>query len=228
MDRQDSIVSLHEDIGTFSHSAYTAPATMGIAYARSAAKRALDLAIAIPALLLLSPLLMLLAIAVSLESKGPAIFRQTRLGIHGAPFRILKFRTMTVLENGPVIKQAEIGDARITRFGAWMRRLSIDELPQLINVINGDMSLVGPRPHAMAHDRFYGHEIAGYNLRQSVKPGISGWAQIHGHRGATVTVSRMRERLAYDVWYSRNATFALDLQIIFRTILEVFRQRNAY
>jgi putative colanic acid biosynthesis UDP-glucose lipid carrier transferase len=135
---------------------------------------------------------------------------------------------MTVLENGPVIKQAEIGDVRITRLGAWMRRLSIDELPQLINVINGDMSLVGPRPHAMAHDRFYGHEIAGYNLRQSVKPGISGWAQIHGHRGATVTVSRMRERLAYDVWYSRNATFALDLQIIFRTILEVFRQRNAY
>jgi putative colanic acid biosynthesis UDP-glucose lipid carrier transferase len=228
MDRQDSIVSLHEDIATFSDSAYTAPATVGIAYARSAAKRALDLAIAIPALLLLSPLSMLLAIAVSLESKGPAIFRQTRLGIHGAPFRILKFRTMTVLENGPVIKQAEIGDARITRFGAWMRRLSIDELPQLINVINGDMSLVGPRPHAMAHDRFYGHEIAGYNLRQSVKPGISGWAQIHGHRGATVTVSRMRERLAYDVWYSRNATFALDLQIIFRTILEVFRQRNAY
>jgi putative colanic acid biosynthesis UDP-glucose lipid carrier transferase len=228
MDRQDSIVSLHEDIATFSDSAYTAPATVGIAYARSAAKRALDLAIAIPALLLLSPLLMLLAIAVSLESKGPAIFRQTRLGIHGAPFRILKFRTMTVLENGPVIKQAEIGDARITRFGAWMRRLSIDELPQLINVINGDMSLVGPRPHAMAHDRFYGHEITGYNLRQSVKPGISGWAQIHGHRGATVTVSRMRERLAYDVWYSRNATFALDLQIIFRTILEVFRQRNAY
>jgi putative colanic acid biosynthesis UDP-glucose lipid carrier transferase len=228
MDRQDSIVSLHEDIATFSHSAYTAPATVGIAYALSAAKRALDLAIAIPALLLLSPLLMLLAIAVSLESKGPAIFRQTRLGIHGAPFRILKFRTMTVLENGPVIKQAEIGDARITRFGAWMRRLSIDELPQLINVINGDMSLVGPRPHAMAHDRFYGHEITGYNLRQSVKPGISGWAQIHGHRGATVTVSRMRERLAYDVWYSRNATFALDLQIIFRTILEVFRQRNAY
>lgn len=221
-------MSLHEDIATFSDSAYTAPATVGIAYARSAAKRALDLAIAIPALLLLSPLLMLLAIAVSLESKGPAIFRQTRLGIHGAPFRILKFRTMTVLENGPVIKQAEIGDARITRFGAWMRRLSIDELPQLINVINGDMSLVGPRPHAMAHDRFYGHEIAGYNLRQSVKPGISGWAQIHGHRGATVTVSRMRERLAYDVWYSRNATFALDLQIIFRTILEVFRQRNAY
>jgi putative colanic acid biosynthesis UDP-glucose lipid carrier transferase len=135
---------------------------------------------------------------------------------------------MTVLENGPVIKQAEIGDTRVTRIGAWMRRLSIDELPQLINVINGDMSLVGPRPHAMAHDRFYGREIAGYDLRQTVKPGISGWAQVHGHRGATVTVSRMRERLAYDVWYARNATFALDLRIISRTILEVFRQRNAY
>jgi putative colanic acid biosynthesis UDP-glucose lipid carrier transferase len=200
----------------------------GAAYARGTAKRVLDLALAIPALLVLSPLLLVLAIAVSLESKGPAFFRQTRLGIHGAPFQILKFRTMTVLENGPVIKQAEIGDARVTRIGGWMRRLSIDELPQLINVIAGDMSLTGPRPHAMAHDRFYGHEISGYDLRQTVKPGISGWAQVHGHRGATVTVSRMRERLAYDVWYARNATFALDLLIISRTLLEVFRQRNAY
>jgi len=220
-------VSLHENIATLPSRAYAAPAK-GIAYGRGIAKRALDLSIAIPALLVLSPLLGLLALAVSLESKGPALFRQTRLGIHGAPFKILKFRTMNVLENGPVIKQAEIGDARVTRIGGWMRRLSIDELPQLINVIAGDMSLVGPRPHAMAHDRFYGHEIAGYDLRQTVKPGITGWAQVHGHRGATVTVSRMRERLAYDVWYSRNATFALDLQIISRTVLEVFRQRNAY
>lgn len=220
-------MSLHEHTASFSHSAYSAPLT-GADYARGAAKRVLDLILAIPALLLLSPLLVLLAIAVSLESKGPALFRQTRLGIHGAPFQILKFRTMTVLENGPVIKQAEIGDVRVTRIGGWMRRLSIDELPQLINVIAGDMSLVGPRPHAMAHDRFYGHEISGYDLRQTVKPGISGWAQVHGHRGATVTVSRMRERLAYDVWYARNATFALDLQIISRTILEVLRQRNAY
>lgn len=220
-------MSLHENTATLPPQAYAAP-TKGVDYGRGIAKRALDLSIAIPALLVLSPLLVLLALAVGLESKGPALFRQTRLGIHGAPFKILKFRTMNVLENGPVIRQAEIGDARVTRIGGWMRRLSIDELPQLINVIAGDMSLVGPRPHAMAHDRFYGHEIAGYDLRQTVKPGISGWAQVHGHRGATVTVSRMRERLAYDVWYSRNATFALDLQIISRTVLEVFRQRNAY
>jgi lipopolysaccharide/colanic/teichoic acid biosynthesis glycosyltransferase len=109
-----------------------------------------------------------------------------------------------------------------------MRRLSIDELPQLINVIAGDMSLIGPRPHALAHDRFYGREIAGYDKRQMVKPGISGWAQVHGHRGATVTVSRMRERLAYDVWYGHNATLVLDAQIIVRTISEVLLQRNAY
>jgi putative colanic acid biosynthesis UDP-glucose lipid carrier transferase len=169
-----------------------------------------------------------LTVLIRAESKGPALFRQTRLGMNGAPFQILKFRTMTVMENGDVIKQAEIGDVRVTKLGGWMRRLSIDELPQLINVIAGDMSLIGPRPHAMAHDRFYGREIAGYDKRQAVKPGISGWAQVHGHRGATVTVSRMRERLAYDVWYARNATLALDLQVISRTILEVFRQRNAY
>jgi lipopolysaccharide/colanic/teichoic acid biosynthesis glycosyltransferase len=148
--------------------------------------------------------------------------------MNGAPFQILKFRTMTVMENGDVIKQAEIGDVRVTRVGAWMRRLSLDELPQLINVIAGDMSLIGPRPHALAHDRFYGREIAGYDKRQTVKPGISGWAQVHGHRGATVTVSRMRERLAYDVWYARNATLALDLEIVGRTIGEVLTQRNAY
>ena len=220
-------MSLHEHIAPFSHTTYVAP-SKGTYYARGVAKRALDLAIAVPALLLLSPLLALLAVIVSLESKGPALFRQTRLGAHGAPFRILKFRTMTVLENGPVIKQAEEGDVRITKVGGWMRRLSLDELPQLINVINGDMSLIGPRPHALAHDRFYGREIAGYDMRQNVKPGISGWAQVHGHRGATVTVSRMRERLAYDVWYSRNATFALDVKIIIRTIGEVLSQRNAY
>ncbi|MBS0275706.1 MAG: sugar transferase [Proteobacteria bacterium] len=197
-------------------------------YAHSVTKRALDLALAVPALILLSPLMLILSVLIRAGSEGPAVFRQTRLGLNGAPFQILKFRTMTVLENGPAIKQAELNDARVTKVGAWMRRLSLDELPQLINVINGDMSLIGPRPHALAHDRYYGRQIAGYELRQNVKPGISGWAQVHGHRGATVTISRMRERLAYDVWYSRNATFALDVQIIVRTIGEVVSQRNAY
>jgi putative colanic acid biosynthesis UDP-glucose lipid carrier transferase len=223
-------VTIHEDFAPFSHSAYAAGGRVAqdTGYAHGLAKRILDLALAIPALILLSPLMLILSILIRAGSQGPAMFRQTRLGLNGAPFQILKFRTMTVLENGPVIKQAELNDSRVTKVGAWMRRLSLDELPQLINVINGDMSLIGPRPHALAHDRFYGREIAGYDLRQSVKPGISGWAQVHGHRGATVTISRMRERLSYDVWYSRNASFALDVKIIIRTIGEVVSQRNAY
>ncbi|HEY7979265.1 MAG TPA: sugar transferase [Rhizomicrobium sp.] len=221
-------MTIHEDFAPYSNGTYAATVARNAGYAHSVTKRILDLALAIPALILLSPLFIVLSVLIRAGSQGPAMFRQTRLGLNGAPFQILKFRTMTVLENGPVIKQAEQGDARITKVGGWMRRLSLDELPQLINVINGDMSLIGPRPHALAHDRFYGREIAGYDLRQSVKPGISGWAQVHGHRGATVTVSRMRERLAYDVWYSRNASFALDVEIIIRTIGEVISQRNAY
>jgi putative colanic acid biosynthesis UDP-glucose lipid carrier transferase len=217
-------VTIHEDFAVYAPYAARGAETH---YVHSWQKRSLDLALAIPALILLAPLLFVLAALLRAGSKGPALFRQTRLGMNGAPFQILKLRTMTVMENGDVIKQAEIGDVRVTKLGGWMRRLSLDELPQLINVIVGDMSLIGPRPHALAHDRFYGREIAGYDKRQMVKPGISGWAQVHGHRGATVTVSRMRERLAYDVWYARNATLALDLQIISRTILEVLRQRNA-
>ena len=217
-------MTVHENFAPFT-SAYGLVETP---YIHDWRKRCFDLALAIPALALLSPLLIVLAILIRIGSKGPVLFRQTRLGMNGAPFKILKFRTMTVMEDGDVIKQAEIGDVRVTRIGAWMRRLSLDELPQLINVIAGDMSLIGPRPHALAHDRFYGREIAGYDKRQMVKPGISGWAQVHGHRGATVTVSRMRERLAYDVWYARNATLALDAQIVVRTFVEVLKQRNAY
>jgi exopolysaccharide biosynthesis polyprenyl glycosylphosphotransferase len=218
-------VTIHEDFAAYAYVTHGADETP---YMHGWRKRCLDLTLAIPALILLSPLMLALAILIRAGSKGPALFRQTRLGMNGAPFQVLKFRTMTVMENGDVIKQAEIGDVRVTRVGGWMRRLSLDELPQLINVIAGDMSLIGPRPHALAHDRFYGREIAGYDKRQMVKPGISGWAQVHGHRGATVTVSRMRERLAYDVWYARNATLALDVQIILRTIGEVLKQRNAY
>ncbi len=223
-------MSLHENFGHIPTIAY-AEATRtaeDLGYAHGTAKRALDLLIAIPLLILLAPLLGLLALTIRLGSPGPVFFRQTRLGMNGASFQILKFRSMNVLENGPVVRQACEGDARITSAGQWMRRLSLDELPQLINVINGDMSLIGPRPHALAHDRHYGRLIDGYDRRQSVKPGVSGWAQIHGHRGATVTTSRMRERLAYDVWYAKNASFALDIKILFRTIGEVLKQRNAY
>jgi putative colanic acid biosynthesis UDP-glucose lipid carrier transferase len=222
-------VSVHENFAPISSGLYVeAPGAARTLYVHGVFKRLLDLAIAIPALILLAPLLAALVVLIRKGSQGPAVFRQTRLGLHGAPFQIFKFRTMTVLEDGPVIQQAAKNDARVTKTGRWMRRLSFDELPQLINVINGEMSLIGPRPHAMAHDRHYGRAIDGYDLRQTVKPGISGWAQVHGHRGATATTSEMRERLAYDVWYARNASFVLDLKIIARTFREVLGQRNAY
>ena len=222
-------MSVHENFAPISSGLYAeVKAKAERRYVNGFIKRLLDLAIAIPALIVLSPLLAVLVVLIRRGSQGPAMFRQTRLGRNGAPFEIYKFRTMTVLENGPVIQQAVKNDARVTKTGRWMRRLSLDELPQLLNVIHGDMSLIGPRPHALAHDRHYGNAITGYDLRQSVKPGISGWAQVHGHRGATATTSEMRERLAYDVWYARNASFTLDIKIIARTLGEVLGQRNAY
>ena len=220
-------MSLHENFAPISSGLYVKASTKAT-YANGIAKRLLDLAIAIPALILLSPLFLVLAVLIRRDSQGPVMFRQTRLGLGGVAFQIYKFRTMTVLENGPVITQATKNDVRVTKTGTWMRRTSLDELPQLLNVINGEMSLIGPRPHALAHDRHYGNAIDGYDLRQSVKPGISGWAQVHGHRGETATTSQMRERLAYDVWYARNASLALDIEILARTLGEVLGQRNAY
>jgi len=205
----------------------TRPASRGVpAYA--AAKRALDLAVALPALVLVAPLLVPLAAAIRLESKGPALFRQTRLGQGGVPFTILKLRTMTVEENGPVIRQATANDARITRVGRFLRAFSLDELPQFLNVVKGEMSLVGPRPHAEAHDVYYGGLIGRYTLRQTVKPGITGWAQIHGHRGETPTLGDMRARVDLDAWYIAHASLALDLLILLRTPYEVLRRRNAH
>ena len=135
---------------------------------------------------------------------------------------------MRVLENGEAIAQARPGDPRTTRVGRWLRTFSLDELPQLVNVVKGEMSLVGPRPHALAHDALYARLIADYGLRQSIKPGITGWAQIHGLRGATPTVEAMSRRVDYDVWYADHASFALDFKILLRTPLEVLRRRNAY
>jgi lipopolysaccharide/colanic/teichoic acid biosynthesis glycosyltransferase len=222
-------VSLHQNFAPIASGLFVEETEQeGVPYVHGAVKRLLDLAIALPALFFLLPVMLGLAILIRAGSKGPALFRQTRLGRNGTAFQILKFRTMTVLEDGPIVRQAFKHDVRVTKAGRWMRRLSLDELPQLINVVKGEMSLIGPRPHAIAHDRYYGNAIDGYDRRQSVKPGISGWAQVHGHRGATLTVSEMRERLAYDVWYARNATLALDLRIILRTFGEVLGQRNAY
>ncbi|HXL99305.1 MAG TPA: exopolysaccharide biosynthesis polyprenyl glycosylphosphotransferase [Rhizomicrobium sp.] len=194
---------------------------------QQALKRLLDLAIALPALLLIAPLLAAIALWVRLDSRGPVLFRQTRSGLRGRPFTILKFRTMTVLENGATVVQATHDDPRITRAGRVLRKASLDELPQLLNVIRGEMSLVGPRPHALAHDIYYAARIEEYAQRQRAKPGITGWAQVHGLRGETPTLDSMRRRVLFDVWYARHASAVLDIEILLRTPFEVLRQRNA-
>ena len=191
------------------------------------ARRALDFGVAALLLLLLAPLFAFVSVLVRIDSDGPAFFRQQRLGLNGKPFRILKFRTMHVLEDGDDIRQARPDDDRVTRVGRFLRASSLDELPQFVNVLAGDMSLVGPRPHAVAHDRFFGALIANYALRRNVKPGITGWAQIHGLRGATPTVDLMRRRVDYDLWYAQHRSVLLDLEILARTPLEVLRRRNA-
>jgi Undecaprenyl-phosphate glucose phosphotransferase len=193
-----------------------------------AAKRAFDMAVAAVGLLAISPFLLAVALAVWIESPGPILFRQARGGFNGRAFRILKFRTMRVMEDGPTLTQAAPNDHRLTRVGRWLRRSSVDELPQLINVLRGDMSLVGPRPHALAHDIQYSNLISNYPYRHHVKPGITGWAQVNGFRGETPTVGLMKQRVDLDLWYVTNWSFWLDLRILFWTLLEIWRTRNAY
>lgn len=193
-----------------------------------AVKRCMDLAMALAGLVLLFPLLVFTAIAIKLDSPGPVLFWQTRNGFNGRTFRIAKFRSMHVAEDGDVIRQAARGDARLTRLGGWLRKTSIDELPQLWNVLRGDMSVVGPRPHAAAHNREYEQLIASYALRNHVKPGLTGWAQINGFRGATATVDLMRQRVDFDLHYINNWSVWLDLRIIIRTVHLVWRDPAAY
>jgi putative colanic acid biosynthesis UDP-glucose lipid carrier transferase len=182
-------------------------------------KRAIDLVGSGLGLLFLSPFLIVIAIMIRLESKGPALFCQRRTGYRGREFKIYKFRSMRVAEDGDSIKQAERGDSRITRLGAFLRRSSIDELPQLINVLKGDMSLVGPRPHALAHDRYYGAAIPEYENRFLVRPGITGLAQVLGHRGATPDIESMAKRIEKDVEYIRRWSIRLDVVILWRTLM---------
>jgi Undecaprenyl-phosphate glucose phosphotransferase len=193
-----------------------------------AAKRAFDIVAATVGLLVTAPLLLAIAFAVWIESPGPILFRQRRGGFNGRAFKILKFRTMRVMEDGPTIIQATSNDHRVTRIGRWLRRSSVDELPQLINVLLGDMSLVGPRPHALAHDVQYSGLISNYPYRHHVRPGITGWAQVNGFRGETPTVDKMRQRVELDLWYATNWSFWLDLRILFWTVLELCRRRNAF
>jgi Undecaprenyl-phosphate glucose phosphotransferase len=191
-------------------------------------KRLVDIVLGVSGIVLLMPMLVIIAIAIKLDSPGDSLFRQTRCGFNSRRFKIFKFRTMTDLEDGPTIRQAVRGDRRVTRMGAWLRRTSIDELPQLFNVVSGEMSLVGPRPHAAAHDDYYAEQISHYAFRHHMKPGITGWAQIRGYRGETPTVQSMKERVEHDIWYIDNWSVTLDVQIILLTALEVIRGRNAH
>jgi exopolysaccharide biosynthesis polyprenyl glycosylphosphotransferase len=193
-----------------------------------AIKRAIDLTIAVPLGLFLLPLFAGIAIAVKLDSRGPVFFRQQRLGYRGEAFYIYKFRTMTVLEDGPTVVQATKDDQRVTRVGRWLRKSSLDELPQIFNVLSGKMSLVGPRPHPIALDKLYSQTIEHYELRQHVKPGITGWAQVNGLRGETQIPALMERRINYDIWYAKNASISLDIEVLLRTPGELFLQRNAY
>ena len=170
----------------------------------------------------------LIAIGVKFSSPGPIFFRQRRYGVNGQEVSVWKFRTMTVCEDGPDVPQAKKCDRRVTRFGRFLRRTSLDELPQFINVIQGRMSIVGPRPHAVAHNEMYRKMIHGYMLRHKVKPGITGWAQINGWRGETDTLDKMQKRVEHDIWYIRNWSVWLDLKIILLTVLRGFWGENAY
>jgi putative colanic acid biosynthesis UDP-glucose lipid carrier transferase len=191
-------------------------------------KRLVDVFAACCCLILLSPLLILVALVIRIESRGPVIFRQTRTGCHGKIFQIYKLRTMTVLEDGADVKQVAPNDARVTRLGLILRKTSIDELPQLINVILGDMSLVGPRPHALAHDAYYSEVIDIYDKRFAVPPGITGLAQVSGCRGGTPEVDDMRRRVEFDLAYIENWSLRLDMRILLRTIRQVLRDQHAY
>jgi Undecaprenyl-phosphate glucose phosphotransferase len=191
-------------------------------------KRALDILAASAALLLLTPMLIVTAVLIKLDSPGPVFFLQRRFGFNQKPFQIIKFRSMRTCEDGPVIRQACKDDPRVTRIGRWLRRWNIDEVPQLFNVIKGDMSLVGPRPHALSHDHEFERRISTYARRHNVKPGITGWAQIHGLRGETDTDDKMRARVEHDLYYIDNWSVWLDLQILVRTVISRASYRNAY
>jgi Undecaprenyl-phosphate glucose phosphotransferase len=182
-------------------------------------KRSFDLIGATAVLFLLSPLMLITALLVKLDSPGPALFFQTRNGFNGRKFRIVKFRTMYVLEDGDHIRQATRADPRVTPLGRWLRRANIDELPQILNVLIGDMSLVGPRPHAVAHNSEFEKLVANYAFRQHVKPGITGWAQVNGYRGETPTPELIAKRVEFDLWYIKNWSIWLDIRILFRTLM---------
>lgn len=191
-------------------------------------KTVLDVSLATLALIVFGPLMLVIAAAIKLDSKGPVFFRQRRNGYNGSIIHVLKFRTMNVVEDGPLIMQAERNDPRVTRVGHILRRTSLDELPQLFGVLKGEMSLVGPRPHALAHGEAYSKLLEKYALRDRVKPGLTGWAQVNGFRGATSDPELMRQRVEHDIYYIEHWSIWFDIEILLRTMFVVLRSQNAY
>ncbi len=192
------------------------------------AKRVFDVLVASTALVVLSPLLTLVALAIKLDSRGPVLFRQMRHGYNNETIRVFKFRSMTQLEDGDQFVQATRDDARVTRVGAILRRTNIDELPQLINVLRGEMSIVGPRPHATAHNKMFEDKISVFSRRHVVKPGITGWAQVNGYRGATDTLEKMQRRVEHDLYYIDNWSFWFDIRIMIMTLFSKTAYTSAY
>ena len=191
-------------------------------------KRVMDIVVAVLASIFFLPVMVLTAVAIKFDGPGPVIFRQNRRGFNGRQFVMFKFRTMTVQENGTIVAQAMRDDPRLTAIGRLLRSASIDESPQSLNVLKGDMSLIGPRPHALAHDNYFENILSDYAFRHHVKPGITGWAQCNGARGATPSIEHISERVKLDLWYINNWSLWLDIQILIKTFFEVLRKRNAY
>jgi putative colanic acid biosynthesis UDP-glucose lipid carrier transferase len=191
-------------------------------------KRSSDIVLALAIQVLLLPIMLCIALAVKLTSPGPVIFKQRRYGLDGEEIMVYKFRSMAVCDDGDNIVQATKGDLRVTKLGGFLRRTSLDELPQFINVLQGRMSIVGPRPHAVAHNELYRKQIKGYMLRHKVRPGITGWAQVNGSRGETDTLDKMKTRIDLDLDYLRRWSLMLDLSIIFKTVMVVLKRENAH
>jgi putative colanic acid biosynthesis UDP-glucose lipid carrier transferase len=191
-------------------------------------KRLEDMVLGALILMIITIPMLIIGICIKLTSRGPALFRQRRYGLNGEVIHVLKFRSMSVTEDGAEITRATEGDARVTQLGAFLRRTNLDELPQFFNVLEGTMSIVGPRPHAVAHNELYRGKIQGYMLRHKVKPGITGWAQVNGWRGGTDTLEKMEKRIEYDLDYIRHWSLLWDLQIIVMTVFGSGARRNAY
>jgi putative colanic acid biosysnthesis UDP-glucose lipid carrier transferase len=192
-----------------------------------ALKRLLDIVFSLLLIGLFSPVMILIIILIKLTSRGPVLFSQKRYGLKGSEIKVFKFRTMYEIQDGDLVEQAKPGDPRITPIGRFLRRMSLDELPQLFNVLIGNMSFVGPRPHSIAINNRFRETIQDYMRRYDVKPGITGWAQIHGYRGYTPTQELMEKRVSYDLWYIQHRSIGLDGVIVFRTIFRIFNDKTA-